>query len=42
VSALASETLRFGDGHSGDTHGLETFLDVIELEGLQDSYDEFH
>ena len=42
VTALASKALGLGDRHTTDVQGLQAFLHVIQLEGLENCDNEFH
>ena len=42
VSLLSSVSLHLGDGEALHAYGGEGLTDVIQLEGLDDSHDDFH
>src|SRR6267142_4506767 len=42
VALLAAESADLGDRHADDAYARERFLDVVELERLDDSLDLFH
>src|SRR3954452_4153849 len=42
VAPLAAETLGLRDGHALHTEAAQRFLDVVDLEGLDDGGDELH
>jgi hypothetical protein len=42
VSFLAAVSFDFGNGHALNTHLVQRFFDIIELEWLDDCFDFFH